>query len=48
MKGTAKRTEGESTPQEKTKEYYENRPSEAWFPSYGLMKMKENAQGLPA
>jgi len=35
-------TEGETKPQCKKKMFCEYRPSEAWFPSYGLMQSKEN------
>ena len=45
-KCTVRPTEGESTPQYKKKIFYEHRPAEAYFPSYGLLKIKENAQGV--
>jgi hypothetical protein len=38
--------EGESTPQYKKKMLYEHRPSEAWFPSCGILMIKENAQSV--
>jgi len=35
-------TEGETKPQCKKKMFYEYRPFESWFLSYGLMQSKEN------
>jgi hypothetical protein len=40
----AKPTEGKSTPQYKTKIFYEYRASEAWFLIYGFLSIKENVQ----
>jgi hypothetical protein len=39
--------EGESTPQYKTKFLYENWSSDSWFPSYGLLTIKENVHEFP-
>ena len=43
---TAKPTEGEFTRQCKNNIVYEHRPSEVWFPSYGLLRIKESAQSV--
>jgi hypothetical protein len=45
-KCTAKPTECESTPQYKGKIVYERSPSEAWFPCYALLNIKENVQSV--
>jgi hypothetical protein len=41
---SAKATVGEPTSQHKTQMFYEQRPSEAWYPSHGLLTMKETVQ----
>jgi hypothetical protein len=40
----AKSTEDNSAPQYGKKMFYECRPSEVWFPSNDILKIKENAQ----
>jgi len=41
---SAKATIGESTSQHEIKMFYEQRSSEAWYPSHGLLTMKETVQ----
>jgi len=41
---SAKATVGEPTSQHEIQIFYEQRPSEAWCPSHGLLTMKETVQ----
>jgi hypothetical protein len=41
-----KTTEGESTSQYKKKMFCEHRPAEAYFPNYGLLKIRGNVQNV--
>jgi hypothetical protein len=43
-KQSAKATVGEPTSQHEIQMFYEQRPSEAWCPSHGLLTMKETVQ----
>jgi hypothetical protein len=45
-KRLAKLTDGESTTQNKKIDVCERRPSEAWFPSYGLLMINGNAESV--
>jgi hypothetical protein len=40
----AKATVGEPTSQHEIKMFYEQRPSEVWYPSHGLVTMKATVQ----
>lgn len=43
-KFAVKPVEGDSTPQYKNKMFYEHRPAAEYFPNYGLLNFKQNAQ----